>query len=60
MDWEALWLSLRLGGLTVLLLIPLAIALGRFLAISSFRGKTIVEAAVALPLVLPPTVLESA
>ncbi|HEU4476854.1 MAG TPA: molybdate ABC transporter permease subunit [Methyloceanibacter sp.] len=57
MDWEALWLSLRLGGLTVLLLIPLAIALGRFLAISSFRGKTIVEAAVALPLVLPPTVL---
>jgi len=57
MDWEALWLSLRLGGLTVLLLIPLAIALGRFLAIHSFRGKTIVEAAVALPLVLPPTVL---
>jgi molybdate transport system permease protein len=44
-----------LGG--ILLLIPLAIALGRFLAISSFRGKTIVEAAVALPLVLPPTVL---
>lgn len=57
MDWEALWLSLRLGGLTVLLLIPLAIALGRFLAIHSFRCKTIVEAAVALPLVLPPTVL---
>ncbi len=57
MDWEALWLSLRLGGLTVLLLIPLAIVLGRFLAIRSFRGKTILEAAVALPLVLPPTVL---
>jgi molybdate transport system permease protein len=57
MDWEALWLSLRLGGLTVLLLIPLAIALGRFLATRSFRGKTILEAAVALPLVLPPTVL---
>jgi molybdate transport system permease protein len=57
MDWEALWLSLRLGGLTVLLLIPLAIALGRFLAIRSFRGKAMLEAAVALPLVLPPTVL---
>lgn len=57
MDWEALWLSLRLGGLTVLLLIPLAIALGRFLAVRSFRGKAIAEAAVALPLVLPPTVL---
>jgi molybdate transport system permease protein len=57
MDWEALWLSLQLGGLTVLLLIPAAIVLGRFLAIRSFRGKTILEAAVALPLVLPPTVL---
>lgn len=57
MDWEALWLSLRLGGLTVLGLIPLAMALGRFLATRSFRGKSVVEAAVALPLVLPPTVL---
>ena len=57
MDWEALWLSLWLGGLTVLLLIPAAIALGRFLAVRSFRGKAMLEAAVALPLVLPPTVL---
>jgi molybdate transport system permease protein len=57
MDWDALWLSLRLGGLTVLALIPLAVALGRWLAVRSFRGKAIVEAAVALPLVLPPTVL---
>jgi molybdate transport system permease protein len=43
--------------LTALALIPLAIGLGRFLAVRSFRGKAIVEAAVALPLVLPPTVL---
>ena len=57
MDWDALWLSLRLGGLTVLLLIPLAIGLGRWLAVRSFAGKPIVEAALALPLVLPPTVL---
>jgi molybdate transport system permease protein len=57
MDWEALWLSLRLGGLTVLLLLPLSIALGRFLALRPFRGKAFVEAAIALPLVLPPTVL---
>jgi molybdate transport system permease protein len=57
MDWDALWLSLRLGGLTVLALTPLAIALGRWLAVRSFRGKAIIEAAVALPLVLPPTVL---
>jgi len=57
MDFEALWLSLRLGGLTVLVLIPLAIACGRFLAVRSFRGKALAEAALALPLVLPPTVL---
>jgi molybdate transport system permease protein len=57
MDFEALWLSLKLGGLTVLFLTPLAIAFGRFLGVRSFRGKTIAEAAVALPLVLPPTVL---
>jgi molybdate transport system permease protein len=57
MDWEALWLSLQLGVLTVLVLIPLAVAAGRFLAVRSFRGKAILEAAVALPLVLPPTVL---
>lgn len=57
MDWDALWLTLRLGGLTVLVLTPLAIVLGRFLAVRSFRGKSIAEAAVALPLVLPPTVL---
>jgi hypothetical protein len=42
MDWDALWLSLRLGGLTVLALIPLAVALGRWLAVRSFRGKAIV------------------
>jgi molybdate transport system permease protein len=57
MDWDALWLTLRLGGLTVLVLMPLAVALGRWLAVRSFRGKAVVEAALALPLVLPPTVL---
>ena len=57
MDWDALFLSLELGALTVLVLIPLATALGRFLAVRSFRGKPIVETALALPLVLPPTVL---
>ena len=37
MDWDALWLSLRLGGLTVLVLIPLATALGRWLAVHAPR-----------------------
>jgi molybdate transport system permease protein len=56
MDWSALLLSLRLGALTVLLLLPIGIALGRVLAYREFRGKGLAEAAVALPLVLPPTV----
>ncbi len=56
MDWTALFLSLRLAGLTVLLLIPLALLFGRWLAEARFRGKPALEALIALPLVLPPTV----
>lgn len=56
MDWSALWLSLRLAGWTVAILLPVAIGLGRLLAVRRFRGKGLVEALVMLPLVLPPTV----
>lgn len=56
MDWVALRLSLELAGLTVLVLLPIGMVLGRLLAYRSFRGRELVEAAVALPLVLPPTV----
>ena len=57
MDWQALSLSIRLGLITVLILVPLAVALGRWLAVTRWRGKPLVEALVILPLVLPPTVL---
>lgn len=57
MDWEALALSLRLGLFTVLLLMPPAILLGRWLAVTRWRLKPLIEALVILPLVLPPTVL---
>ncbi len=57
MDWIALRLSLLLGGLTVLALLPVALFLGRFLAYRRFRGQSILEAALAVPLVLPPTVV---
>lgn len=57
MDWTALTLSLKLALLTVLVLLPLGIFAGRWLAYRQFRGKAWFEAAVALPLVLPPTVL---
>lgn len=57
MDWEALWLSIRLALWTVVLLLPLSVLLGRLLAWREFRGKGLAEALVAMPLVLPPTVL---
>lgn len=57
LDEQALWLSLRLAALTALFLLPVALVIGRFLAFRQFRGKSIAEAVVALPLVLPPTVL---
>ena len=57
MDWPALTLSLQLAFATTLILLPLAVLLARPLAWRSFRGKSLVEALVALPLGLPPTVL---
>lgn len=57
MEWPALWLSLKLGALTVLLLLPAALFAGRALAYRRFRGKPLVEALLAVPLVLPPTVV---
>jgi molybdate transport system permease protein len=56
-DWTAFALSLKLAGWTSLILIPVAILLGRVFAWQPFRGRTFVEAVFALPLVLPPTVL---
>jgi molybdate transport system permease protein len=57
MDWTAFSLSLKLAFWTALLLLPLALAVGRALAFGRFRGKSVMEALVLLPLVLPPTVL---
>src|SRR5688572_3508703 len=57
MDWTALALSLQLGAFTVLILLPVGLVLSRWLAYRTFRGKGIAEAALALPLVLPPTVI---
>jgi molybdate transport system permease protein len=57
MDWQALGLSLQLAACTTALLLPLGMPLARLLAWRRFPGRGAVEALVALPLVLPPTVL---
>ncbi len=57
MDWTALLLSLELSLWTMLILLPIGIWSGRRLAWTPVRGKSLLEALVALPLVLPPTVL---
>jgi len=57
MDWTALILSFKLSLWTLVLLMPLGLLLGRWLAWSEFKGRTLLQAVLALPLVLPPTVL---
>jgi len=57
LDWTALGLSLELAAWTLALLLPFGVWLGRVLAWREFRGKALAEALLALPLVLPPTVL---
>jgi molybdate transport system permease protein len=57
MDWQAISLSLRLSACTTLALIALGLPLAWWLAGTRWRGRFLIEAVVALPLVLPPTVL---
>lgn len=57
MDWTALLLSMKLGAMTVLLLVPAALFAGRALAYRHFCGKPLLEALLTVPLVLPPTVV---
>jgi molybdate transport system permease protein len=57
MNWDAVWLTLKLATLTSLILVALGIPVAYWIAFSRWRWKFLVEAVVALPLVLPPTVL---
>jgi molybdate transport system permease protein len=54
---EALWLSLRLAACVSAILLLLAMPLAYWLSQTKWRGKFLLESLVALPLVLPPTVL---
>jgi molybdate transport system permease protein len=57
MDRQALLLTLELAAVTTFILILIAVPLGYWLAYGRSRLRPLVEAVVALPLVLPPTVL---
>src|SRR5882724_6685979 len=57
MDWFPLWLSLRVAVVSTAIAIAAGLWLAYILANREFRGKEALDAAVTLPLVLPPTVL---
>jgi molybdate transport system permease protein len=57
MDWQAFWLTFRLAVIVTAVLLALGLPLAYWIAFSRWRWKFLCEAVVALPIVLPPTVL---
>src|SRR5262245_32123695 len=57
MDWTAIALSIKLATIVSAILLVTGLPIAYWLTFSSWRGKFLVESIVALPLVLPPTVL---
>ena len=57
MNWQAFWLTVRLAVVVSSVLLALGIPIAYWLTYSRWRWKFFVEAVVALPIVLPPTVL---
>ena len=57
MNWTAIWVTFKLASLTAGMLLLIGLPIAYWLAYSKWRWKFLVESVVALPLVLPPTVL---
>ena len=57
MDWQAFWLTIRLALLVAGILLLLGVPVAYWITFSRSRWKFILEAIVALPIVMPPTVL---
>ena len=55
-DWTAVALSLRVAAVSTVIALPFGIAIAMLLARGSFWGKSLLDAVVHLPLVLPPVV----
>ncbi|HZQ93647.1 MAG TPA: molybdate ABC transporter permease subunit [Candidatus Sulfotelmatobacter sp.] len=56
-DWQTFWLTLQLAFTVSVLLLLLGLPIAYWIAFSSWRWKFLIEAIVAMPIVLPPTVL---
>jgi molybdate transport system permease protein len=57
MDLQAFWLTIRLAVIVAAILAVIALPVAYWITFSRWRWKFLVEALVALPIVLPPTVL---
>lgn len=57
MDWQAFWLTIRLATVVTLILLVLGMPVAYWIAFSRWRWRFLIESVVALPIVLPPTVL---
>ena len=57
MNWTAIWVTFKLASLTAAALVIIGLPIAYWVSFSRQRWKFIVESIVALPLVLPPTVL---
>ena len=57
MDWQSFWLTIQLAVLVTVILLVLGLPLAYWIAYSRWRWKFLVESLVAMPIVLPPTVL---
>ena len=57
MDWSAIFLTLRLALIVCAILLVIGTPIALWLSFTRWRWKFFIESIVALPLVLPPTVL---
>ncbi|WP_075589705.1 molybdate ABC transporter permease subunit [Labilibacter marinus] len=53
-DYNAIWLSLKVAVYTSVIALPLAVVIGYILARKEFKGKILLEAILHLPMVMPP------
>lgn len=53
-EWQIVWFTLRVAALSTLLILPFGLGIAWLLARFDWRGKSILETFIALPLVMPP------